>query len=217
MLKKSDDLDAGLLNYRNTPPRGHSYSPAQPLFNRRTRTTIPTSDAPLVPEVVSRDTVHQEILNKRASANVQYDKDCKGQHMPLTAGDYVYVKPPPAKRGQPWTYGRVSGSPAPRSYVIETPTGYMHRNRTQIQSAQPPTFYHASPPKTHTTPPLTPKPLMFVCLFMYTASVIFDYYCRDSELSYTGGLGSSLHLLWRELGSLTCLRVTLPRTRNLHL
>ena len=163
MLKKSDDLDAGLLNYRNTPPRGHSYAPAQRLFNRRTRTTIPTSDAALVPEMVSRNTVHQEILNKRASAKLQYDKDCKGQHMSLTAGDYVYVKPPPAKRGQPWTYGRVSGSPAPRSYMIETPMGYMRRNRMQIQSAQPPTFYHATPPKPHTTPPkppLTPKPLI---------------------------------------------------------
>ena len=31
---------------------------------------------------------------------------------------------------------------------------------------------------------------MFVCLFfMYTASVMFDYYCRDSELSYIGGGG----------------------------
>ena len=30
-----------------------------------------------------------------------------------------------------------------------------------------------------------------------------------------GGLGSRLHLLWRELGSLTCLRVTLPRIWNL--
>ena len=28
----------------------------------------------------------------------------------------------------------------------------------------------------------------FVCLFMYTASVIFDYYSRDSELSYIGGI-----------------------------
>ena len=26
-------------------------------------------------------------------------------------------------------------------------------------------------------------------LFMYTASVMFDYYCRDSELSYIGGIG----------------------------
>ena len=39
----------------------------------------------------------------------------------------------------------------------------MRRNRSQIQSAQPPTFYHATPPKPHTTPPkppLTPKPLI---------------------------------------------------------
>ena len=27
------------------------------------------------------------------------------------------------------------------------------------------------------------------CLFMYTASVMFDYYCRDSELSYIGDIG----------------------------
>ena len=25
--------------------------------------------------------------------------------------------------------------------------------------------------------------------FMYTVSVMFDYYCRDSELSYIGGIG----------------------------
>ncbi len=29
MIKKSDDFQAALLNYRNTPQRGHSYSPAQ--------------------------------------------------------------------------------------------------------------------------------------------------------------------------------------------
>ena len=27
-----------------------------------------------------------------------------------------------------------------------------------------------------------------VCLFMCTASVMFDYYSRDSELSYIGGI-----------------------------
>ena len=26
-------------------------------------------------------------------------------------------------------------------------------------------------------------------LFMCTASVMFDYYCRDNELSYIGGIG----------------------------
>ena len=33
------------------------------------------------------------------------------------------------------------------------------------------------------------KNLSLLCLFMYTASVMFDYYCRDSELSYIGGIG----------------------------
>ena len=31
--------------------------------------------------------------------------------------------------------------------------------------------------------------ILRLCLFMYTASVIFDYYCRDRELSYIGGIG----------------------------
>ena len=31
--------------------------------------------------------------------------------------------------------------------------------------------------------------LFVCCLFMYTASVMFDYYCRDSELSSIGGIG----------------------------
>ena len=41
-------------------------------------------------------------------------------------------------------------------------------------------------------------------------SFFFYYYCRDSELSYIREIGSSLHLLKRELGSLTCLRMALP-------
>ena len=31
--------------------------------------------------------------------------------------------------------------------------------------------------------------IFFFFLFIYTASVMFDYYCRDSELSYIGGIG----------------------------
>ena len=47
-----------------------------------------------------------------------------------------------------------------------------------------------------------------VCLLVYTVSVIFDYYCRGSELSYIK-VGFSLQLLMRELGSFTCLRMAL--------
>ena len=36
MLKKASDFNLALLNYRNTPPQGHSYSPAERMMNRRT-------------------------------------------------------------------------------------------------------------------------------------------------------------------------------------
>ena len=41
-LKKSADFQTALLNYRNTPPQGHTYSPAQRMLLRRIRTTLPT-------------------------------------------------------------------------------------------------------------------------------------------------------------------------------
>ncbi len=138
MLKKSEDIHAALLNYRNTPPRGHSFSPAQRLFNRRTRTSIPTSNAALTPSVVPPAVVFKEINCKRESAKLQYDKHDPKHHAPLNVGDYVYAKPPPAKRGQPWMYGQVSEIPAPRSYLITTPNSQLRRNRTQLHPAQPP-------------------------------------------------------------------------------
>ena len=44
MLKKSDLL-TGLLDHRNTPPRGMTYSPAQRFLCRRTKSTLPMSDS----------------------------------------------------------------------------------------------------------------------------------------------------------------------------
>ena len=159
MLKKSDDLEAALLNYRNTPPCGHSFSPSQRLFNRRTRTTVPTSNSALIPTIIPPDVVHNEIMAKRASAKMQYDKQCTGNHVPLTVGDHVYVKPPPAKRGQPWSYGLVQENPAPRSYVIMRPDGQtVRRNRIHLHPAQSPPVSHGNttePPAPPTPPPAT--------------------------------------------------------------
>ena len=57
---------------------------------------------------------------------------------------------------------------------------------------------------------------LFVCLCILHQSCL-TITAGTANCPILGGLGSSLHLLWRELGSLTCLRVTLLRTRNLHL
>ena len=69
MLKKADDLQTALLIYRNTPPQGHTSSPAQRMLCRRTRFTLPTPDhllklSPLNPEMIT-----QELSLKRPRVN----------------------------------------------------------------------------------------------------------------------------------------------------
>ena len=44
LLKKSQDVYLALVNIRNTPPRGHSFSPVQRLMGRRTCPTVPFSE-----------------------------------------------------------------------------------------------------------------------------------------------------------------------------
>ena len=65
MLKKADDFHSALLLYRNTPPQGHTYSPAQRMFLRRTRTLLPTTDHLLVPAIINFGAVKEYILKRR--------------------------------------------------------------------------------------------------------------------------------------------------------
>jgi len=55
LLKKArkDDINIHLaiFNWKNTPTEGSKYSPSQKLRSRRTRTTIPTTNELLQPEV----------------------------------------------------------------------------------------------------------------------------------------------------------------------
>ena len=51
ILKKCPDIYLALLNIRNTPPRGHSFSPVQQLMGRRTRSTLPLSEELLRPAI----------------------------------------------------------------------------------------------------------------------------------------------------------------------
>ncbi|CAB4019827.1 Transposon Tf2-6 poly [Paramuricea clavata] len=49
ILKKADDPYVGLMEYRNTPVTGMTYSPSQLLMSRTTRTKIPISKELLLP------------------------------------------------------------------------------------------------------------------------------------------------------------------------
>ncbi|XP_071114814.1 uncharacterized protein [Haliotis cracherodii] len=139
MMKKSDDKELGFLNYRNTPQKGHTYSPAQRMMNRRTRTLLPTPNQLLQPQVVDPEIVYREIRGKRISSKTQYDRSSGTEHEPIETGSYVYAKLPPNQRGKPWAYGQVIHKDNTRSYTIKTHGSTLRRNRVQIkQAAAPP-------------------------------------------------------------------------------
>ena len=147
MLKKSDDFQTALLNYRNTPPKGHTYSPAQRMMNRRTRTALPTSDHLLTPTAISSNTITEEIKAKRSTSKAHYDKTAGHEHHLINIGEFVYARSPPSQPGNPWVYGHVTDIHHPRSYTIKTPSSTIRRNRTHVRRAAPP-----PPTTTHTSP-----------------------------------------------------------------
>ena len=136
LMKKSSDWQLAILHYRNTPQQGHTLAPAQRSMSRRLRSTLPVAKKLLVPSAATPDLVKAQIEHKRLRAKMNYDKSVSAHEPPsVEVGDYVYAKPPPQKRGGPWTYGRVIDAPRPRSYVIESKTGTLRRNRSHINPA----------------------------------------------------------------------------------
>lgn len=65
MLKIADNFHTSM--YRNTPPQGLTYSPAQGMFFRWTRTTLPTVNRLLLPTMLNFEVVDKEILKKQQS------------------------------------------------------------------------------------------------------------------------------------------------------
>lgn len=91
MMKKSKDLHIAMLHYRNTPPKGHTYSPAQRMLQRRTKITLPTTAAALIPQLVSYSSVIQDIRAKRFASKQLYDKHAGIEHTQLDVGSYAYA------------------------------------------------------------------------------------------------------------------------------
>ena len=85
MLKKSDLL-TGLLDHRNTPPQGMTYSPAQRFLCRRTKSNLPISDSSLSQSVPPAAVVRDEHLGSRDKAKAHYDKTASRDLSSLAPG-----------------------------------------------------------------------------------------------------------------------------------
>ena len=109
MLKKSDLLN-GLLDHRNTPPQGMTYSPAQRFLCRRTKSNLPISDSSLSQSVPPAAVVRDEHLGRRAKAKAHYDRTASRDLSSLAPGQFVYTRPNDHHRGEQWGHGRSNTS-----------------------------------------------------------------------------------------------------------
>ena len=109
ILLTAEDADLALLSVRNTPPAGHTYSPAQRLFGRTLRTDLPQSSATLEPRTTHRDTVVLEHLHQKSRQKKAYDKHAGPPLPKLPPGSYVYAKPPPTSSAKAWIPGEIVG------------------------------------------------------------------------------------------------------------
>ena len=66
----------------------------------------------------------------------QYNKRVLQPLREFSKGEKVFLKPKPANKHQSWIYGKVIGSIAPRSCIVNTSMGPVRRNHTQIREAK---------------------------------------------------------------------------------
>ena len=133
LLKKArrdrTDIHLSILNWRNTPTDASDYSPSQKLHSRRTRTTMPTTNELLKPEVATH--VNKEIHLRRQQAKQWYDRSAKP--LPeLIIGQGVRMQP---LEGRQWKKAKVVDKVGERSYLAQTADGKVYRrNRKYLRA-----------------------------------------------------------------------------------
>ena len=129
LLTKSDDPHLALLVYRSTPLPWCGYSPSQLLMGRRMRTNVPMVKELLVPQLPD----YQKFC--------QYDKEFKmSQKDNYNCWHQTHSLPPLPNDTEVWVSTEkrqvpgqvISKSDIARSYMVQTDTGNLRRNRQHL-------------------------------------------------------------------------------------
>ena len=149
LLSHSTDLNMVLLNYRATPLSWCDKSPAELLMGRRLWSTLPQVREQLIPgwsylpDVQKAD--HQHKLRQKRD----YDRRHKVRNqLEIPCDTEVWVK-----SGDVPVRGTVQDKlDAPRSYLVNTPTGTQRRNRYHLAVVPPEQSPTVEPPETTSSP-----------------------------------------------------------------
>lgn len=129
IFKKCDDISLGLLAYRTTPLE-NGYSPAELMFSRRIRSSLPTLNKNL-----GTFSKHKEILLQERKRKGKQERDYNRRHRvkelsQLQNNDRVWIT-------NVRCYGRIiDRADTPNSYLVKTDKGsILRRNRWHLTSA----------------------------------------------------------------------------------
>ena len=130
LFEHSIDPYKSLLSYRSTPLPWCGHSPAELLMGRRIRTDIPQVKENFIPKWEHIQNFRQLDAKYKKSQKENYDRRHRVRTLPMlpdkqtvwveTRGDQI-----PGQIQQP--------ASTPRSYVIETPSGELRRNRAHLR------------------------------------------------------------------------------------
>ena len=129
LLKKSDDTYLSLLVYRSTPLRWCDQSPAELCMGRKLRTNLPQLTKTLVPEWSYLDKFYQDEERYKKRMKRDFDRRHRVTPLPELPED-TPVMVNFHNRREPGVVSRPAV--APRSYLVDTPTGTVRRNRHHL-------------------------------------------------------------------------------------
>ena len=128
ILKKEQDPSKALLAYRSTP-LASGYSPAELLMGRKIKSTIPITLPHLTPQLPNQKLFIEKEEVYRSKQKKNFDNRHKAQPLkPLPPGATVYIT------DMDCTGTVIRPSKKPRSYLVDTPTTVVRRNRVQRQN-----------------------------------------------------------------------------------
>lgn len=130
ILRKSNNMQEvylALLEYRSTPTKDLSYSPAQLNQNRILRTKIPIKSSKFEPKICSN--VQDQLKSKQENYKKYHDRTAKARN-DFNLNDKIY-----AWINNRWQSGHISKVwHTPRSYVVKTDDGEYRRNSSDIRN-----------------------------------------------------------------------------------
>lgn len=131
LLSNSQDPYMALLSYRTTPLPWCNITPAELLMGRKLRTNLPQLQEQLKPDWPYLEKFQQQNNKFKCKQKQNFDQRHRVRLVPqIPEGTDVWItSEKPSRSGQVTAH-----ADHPRSYMVNTPTGQVRRNRHHLQA-----------------------------------------------------------------------------------